>query len=82
MPMAACDRCGEVKTVPAQRPVQIGAIWQQCECGAPLRWTRIVTALAMGNAPKGPPPVLDPGEPFPVTMPQARLGRGRSGAPL
>jgi predicted nucleic acid-binding Zn ribbon protein len=48
MPMAGCDRCGRVETVPGHPQARIGAIYTECpECGRPLRWMRIVEAVSL-----------------------------------
>ena len=48
MPMAGCDRCGRVETVPGHPEARIGAIYTQCpDCGQALRWVGIVEAVSL-----------------------------------
>ena len=48
MPMAGCDRCGRVDTIPGHPEAQIGAIYSECpECGRAMRWMRIVEAVSL-----------------------------------
>jgi hypothetical protein len=47
MPMAGCERCGRVDSVPGFPDAVIGRTWDCPECGRPLRWVGIVDAVTL-----------------------------------
>jgi hypothetical protein len=48
MPMAGCESCGRVETIPGYPEARIGTIYTECpECGTPRRWVGIVEAASI-----------------------------------